>query len=78
MYVLNFDRTLFVCSAPALSDLLLPWIQSLPDLFVQLGDSSPKTSTVLIDAMATAIRHTQVATPIISVLEQKIASLSCK
>ena len=36
------------------SNLLLPWLQSLPDLFVKIEASNPETSARIIVAMAAA------------------------
>ena len=43
------------------SHLLLPWLEDLPRLLVELGTSSPELSTLIIDSLASAAPHMSLA-----------------
>ena len=59
------------------SELLFPWIQDLPDLLISLGDSSPKTSSIIISSIS--LVATRVNSPSMTeVLESAVDSVFCK
>lgn len=57
-------------SSRVFSLLLLPWLESLPKLLVDLGQSSPPLSAFVIDSLASAAAHTPLGQ-----LEHNLASI---
>ena len=55
------------------SELLFPWIQDLPDQLVQLGNSNPKSSGIVISSIALAAMHMNT-----SVLQPTVDSIFSK
>ena len=56
------------------SELLFPWIRDLPDQLVQLGNSNPKTSGVIISSISLAAMHmnTEVLQPTVDAIFSKL------
>ena len=65
-------------SALLFSELLFPWIQHLPDQLVQLGNSSPKTSSIIIGSIALTAMHMKTSMHMAAVLHASVNSLFCK
>ena len=40
-----------------MTELLLPWLHTLPDLFVQLGGADSETSSLIVRSMLDAAVH---------------------
>lgn len=55
------------------SELLFPWIQDLPDQLVQLGNSHPRSSAVIISSISIAALHMNT-----SVLQPTVESIFSK
>ena len=55
------------------TELLFPWIQDLPDQLVQLGNSNPRTSGIIIGSISIAALHTNT-----SVLQPTVESIFSK
>ena len=53
-FLLVNDLVLDKFSSLLMTKLLLPWLQNLPNLLVELGSTSPEMSTVVADTLASA------------------------